>query len=299
MKTKTGSNIQDVKLKNRMLVLSHIATHDKISRVDIARLTGLSKMTVGSIVTELISAGLAEETNVPRFSAASGRKPIMLTLTPDSPCLCGILIKRGLCQIILSDLGGKIFFRRESSYPALHSAQDLLEILWNLLDQCFQSTSRKILAIGISSLGPVDSQEGMLLKPPYFYGIENLPLVPLVREKTGLPVFLVNDATAGALSEKLFGAGISLSNFAYLHIMNGIGAGFVLNHALYDGDSGQSGEIGHTSINFNGPLCACGNAAVWIFTQTLTICTSASGNLLHFIRILSCIPPRCLPGMKS
>lgn len=259
MKADTGSNIQNVKFQNRLLVLRHIAMHKGIARVDMARITGLSKMTVGNIVNELITAGLAEETaQLPDF-AASGRKPVFLTLSANSPCICGMLIKRGLCQIILSDMGGNIFLKEDYPYAALHSPQNLLTILDSLFQKCKKSASRRILAIGIACVGPLDSTRGLILKPPYFYDIENLPIVSLIQEMTGLPAFLVNDATAGALSEKIFGLGKTISNFAYLHIMNGIGAGLVLNHTLYDGDFGQSGEIGHTSINFNGPLCACGN----------------------------------------
>lgn len=261
MKAKTGSNIQDVKSQNRMLVLKHIATCNGISRVDIARATGLSKMTAGNIVTELSSAHLIEE--VGEDTAPSpiiyGRKPIMLKLSSNSPCICGMLIKRELCQIILADLGGNIFFRREHAYKTLSSPGALIEFLMELFAKCEQNTSRRILAVGISCLGPLNSTEGMILKPPYFYGIENLPIAEIIKQNTGLPVFLVNDANAGAFAEKLFGSGKALSNFGYLHIMNGIGAGFVLNNELYDGDSGQSGEIGHTSINFHGPQCACGN----------------------------------------
>lgn len=259
MNKKSGSNIQDVKSKNRMLVLKYIANGNGISRVDIANKTGLSRMTVSNIVTDLTQAHLVEETDLPVTVSSYGRKPIMLTLASDSPCICGILIKRKLCQIILTDLGGKIFFQRNYPYDTLDSQESLLDILWNLFNECQASTSRKILAVGISSVGPLDSTEGVILNPPYFYGIENLPIVSIIQKKTGLPAYLVNDATAGAFSEKMFGIGVSIPNFAYLHIMNGIGAGFILNHTLYDGDNGQSGEIGHTSINFNGPLCACGN----------------------------------------
>lgn len=259
MKSKTGSNILDVKSGNRMLVLKHIATNSGISRVDIARLTGLSKMTVGNIAAELVSANLIKEIATTQSTANYGRKPIMLALSDDSPCICGMLIKRGLCQIILADLGGSVFYRLEHPYKTLESSEALIEILCNLFEQCTRQTRRRLIAIGIASLGPLDSSQGNLLKPPYFYHIENLPIVSIIEERTNLPVFLVNDATAGAFSEKLFGLGNSISNFAYLHIMNGIGAGLILNHALYDGDTGQSGEIGHTTINFNGPQCACGN----------------------------------------
>lgn len=259
MNTNTGSNIQDVKLLNRLLVLKHISMHTGISRIDISRNTGLTKMTVGNIVTELVSVGLVEEISSPEPTNFSGRKPIGLALSSTSPCICGMLINRNLCQIILSDLGGNIFFQLDHPYQTLHSSQHLIDILESLFSKCKEHTSRRILAIGISCVGPLDSRHGVLLNPPSFYEIRDLPLAALLRDITELPVFLVNDAIAGAFSEKILGQGIALSNFAFLHINNGIGSGFILNNALYEGDAGQSGEIGHTSINFSGPVCTCGN----------------------------------------
>ncbi len=258
----TGSNIQDIKLQNRMLILKLIATNHGFSRVDLAKATGLSKMAVGKIVSELISCKMVNETErtVPFLtSTAYGRRPIMLTISQNSPCICGMLIKRGLCQVVLSNLDGSIFEQININYIRLASKENLIEILKDAFIELKSRTNRRILAIGISSLGPIDSSRGIILSPPYFYAIENLPIVSIVEELTSLPAYLINDANAGALAEKLYGIGKSISNFTYLHIMNGIGAGFILRNKLYNGDSGQSGEIGHTSINFSGPKCDCGN----------------------------------------
>lgn len=255
----TGSNIQDVKLQNRLLVLKHIAYSNGIMRSEIAQKTNLSKMTVGNIVSELVSANLIAESEFGQTSASTGRKPSFYTLSPTSPCICGMLIKRKLLQIILSDFGGNIFFQRDCRYTTLNSAQDLLDIMEGLYHDCVAATNRRITAIGIACVGPLDSSRGYILNPPYFHGIENYPIADKIHEITGLPTYLVNDATAGALSEMMFGKGRQIPNFAYLHIMNGIGMGLVLNRTLYDGNFGQSGEIGHTSINFNGPQCVCGN----------------------------------------
>lgn len=260
MQVQTGSNFQDVKLRNRLLVLQLIAVYKATSRVDLAKATGLSKMTVGNIVSELIADGLVDGTETTEPATGSyGRKPIVLRIAAHSPCICGMLIKRGLCQIVLAELGGTVIEQADYPYSSLDSAQDLIEILCKGFRALGQRTSRKIIAVGISSLGPIDSETGTILSPPYFYGIENVPIAAIIEENTGLPTFLVNDANAGALAEKMFGSGQPLSNFIYLHIMNGIGAGFVLHDQLYIGDTGQSGEIGHTSINFSGPPCACGN----------------------------------------
>ncbi len=259
MKSDTGSNIQNVKASNRILALKHIAIHKGMSRIELARITGLSKMTAVNIVNELLAADLITETDTLSSITTSGRKPVSLTLSPNSPCICGILIKRELIQIILSDLGCNIFYQEEFHYKELSSSDELLSMIENLYRRCSASTDRRILAIGISCLGPLDTSRGLILDPPLFYGIKNLPIVSIIEEMTGLPVFLVHDATAGAFSEKLLGIGRNITNFVYLHIINGIGAGLVLNNALYDGDTGQSGEIEHTCIDFHGPACSCGS----------------------------------------
>lgn len=265
MQKSSGSNNQDVKQKNRMLVLKLITVNKEISRVDIAKMTGLSKMTVGNIVTELIEQGIVTEKALPNSPLIQnstgnyGRKPIMLTLSPDSPCICGMLIKRELCQIVLGDLSGFIFEQITYEYSTLQDGDALIEMLIRGFHILMARTERSVLAISIASLGPLNSSDGIILNPPYFYGIENFPITSVIQKLTGLPTFLVNDANAGALAEKLYGIGKDIPNFTYLHIMNGIGTGLVLKDSLYNGDTGQSGEIGHTSINFAGPQCACGN----------------------------------------
>ena len=101
MQKSFGSNSQDIKQKNRALILKLVAVNQGISRVDLARITGLSKMTVGNLVTELMEEGWITElvsadsqSRNLQNNNSSGRKPIMLALSSDSPCICGMLIKR-------------------------------------------------------------------------------------------------------------------------------------------------------------------------------------------------------------
>jgi predicted NBD/HSP70 family sugar kinase len=81
----------------------------------------------------------------------------------------------------------------------------------------------------------------------------------ILQTRTGLPVILDNDMNAAALAELLYGRGSGCGNFIYLGITHGVGAGIVLNGALYSGVRGFGGEIGHISIDYNGPVCGCGN----------------------------------------
>lgn len=257
--TKSGNNIQDLKQQNRALILKHIALTRGLSRGKLARIVGLSKMAVGNLVSDLINMGLVEEYQCAAPSKSSGRQPIMLQLAATSPCICGMLIKRGFFQVILADLGGNILHHRDISFEGSVDEEKMVEVLLDAYDDLRSQEKRDVLAVGIASVGPLDTTNGMILTPPSFYGIKNVPVVKYVQEHTGLPTFLIHDASAGALAEKFYGGQRNTDNFIYLHIMNGIGGGYVLDGHLYDGDSGQSGEIGHTSINFMGPRCNCGN----------------------------------------
>lgn len=258
MSHQMGINYQDVKQKNKLLVLKCIATNKGISRVAIADTTGLSKMTVGNIVSELIEEQYVSEEENSVCSSTVGRRPIQLVLSSASPVVCGILIKRYMCQMILSDLSGTII-DAESFVIRQCSGEELLANMFSCFERLQERSLRPICYIGISSLGPINTSEGKILCPPFFYNISNLSLVSRFEQETGLPTVLIHDSNAGALAELLYGLGKSIRNFVYLHIWNGIGAGIVIDGNIYNGDSGQSGEIGHTSINFSGPLCDCGS----------------------------------------
>ena len=260
MRTAPGSNHQDVKVRNRLLVLQLIATSQGVSRVDLAKLTGLTKMTIGNIVAGLLQSGVVAETETADPVGGNyGRRPVLLKIAPEAPCICGMLIKRGLCQVVLAGLDGVVFAQNDYEYAALESQEALIAMLRDGFRAIVGETTRRIIAIGISSVGPIDAVEGIIRDPPYFYGIENVPITSIMEEFTALPTFLINDANAGALAENLFGIGRQCADFVYMHIMNGVGAGLVLQGSLYNGDAGVSGEIGHTSISFAGPRCACGN----------------------------------------
>lgn len=78
-----------------------------------------------------------------------------------------------------------------------------------------------------------------------------------------MPVFIENEANAGAYGEKVFGAAKNHNNIIYASISTGIGIGVIINNHLYRGVSGFSGEMGHMTIDFNGPKCSCGNRGCW------------------------------------
>jgi glucokinase len=115
-----------------------------------------------------------------------------------------------------------------------------------------------ILAVGVTAPGTVDFDAGVLYQPPNLPGWDAVPLGRLLGERLNRPVFLENDANAAAYGEWRYGAGVGLRHMIYLTVSTGIGAGLILNGQMYRGADGTAGELGHTTIDVNGPPHNCG-----------------------------------------
>ncbi len=102
-----------------------------------------------------------------------------------------------------------------------------------------------VQAVGISCGGPLDGEKGVILSPPNLPGWDEVPVTAYFRETLGVPAFLQNDADACALAEWKFGAGKGVKNMIFLTFGTGLGAGLILNGALYPGSTNAAGEIGH------------------------------------------------------
>ena len=251
-----GMNHLTLRNRNRGLVLSLIATSGELSRPDLVRLTGLTKMTITNIVSELMEQDLVEER---RSEAATvGRSAALLDIAAGAPKAVGLYLSRESLSVILTDLRLRVLFYR--SVPLSEETPESLgDKLCALAGEAVGQTDSPLLGIGISSIGPLDRDGRRLLSPPNFFDIGDFPLAERLEEQYALPVLVQNDMDAAALAEKLYGRGRWLDNFLYLGIANGIGAGIVIDGRLYTGSRGFSGEIGHLSIDLNGPLCSCGS----------------------------------------
>lgn len=113
--------------------------------------------------------------------------------------------------------------------------------------------------ICLAVAGIIDSAKGMITTSPNLPDWRNVPLREIVQEETGLETFLLNDASAAALGEHCFGAGRGVDDLIYLTVSTGVGGGIIIGGRLYLGVSGSAGELGHITIDVNGPRCNCGN----------------------------------------
>lgn len=122
-----------------------------------------------------------------------------------------------------------------------------------------QTRPEQIAGIGLGSAGLIDSHRGILYSPANLPGWHNVPLRDYVQHAFALPALIGNDANLAALGEHRFGAGRGCDDMIYMTISTGIGGGVICGGKLFNGGSGFAGEVGHHTIDANGPLCNCGN----------------------------------------
>lgn len=117
---------------------------------------------------------------------------------------------------------------------------------------------RKAAAIGIGAPGPLDPETGVIFFAPNL-GWRDVPLGPEVGKYFGVPTFVDNDANLAGYGECLYGAGRDARSMVYLTVSTGIGGGIILDGKVYRGASAAAGELGHMTIDLDGPVCGCGN----------------------------------------
>jgi glucokinase len=124
-------------------------------------------------------------------------------------------------------------------------------------------TLGQVEALSIAIAGPIDMDGGIVSDSPNLPGWRNIPLCNIIKDRFGIGTYLINDAKAAVLGEHCFGAGRGVNNLIYITVSTGIGGGIITNGKLYFGQSGGAGEVGHMTIDTDGPTCTCGNIGCW------------------------------------
>jgi glucokinase len=153
---------------------------------------------------------------------------------------------------------GKILAQQRAPMVASGSAEAGLDAVTVAIDSKLSSTTMEIESIGICAPGPLDPMRGIVLNPPNVPCWRNFPLAEKVSAKYRVPVKVDNDANAAALAETLWGSARGFRYVFYATIGTGIGTGIVFDGSIYHGKTGSAGEGGHVSIDYRGPVCACG-----------------------------------------
>ncbi len=259
-----------VRERNLAIVLNYLwEAGQPISRADLAETSGLNKSTVGSLLTQLQSWGVVKESGI--SNQHPGRPGVLIDINPDAGRIIGAEIGVGFITVIVADMKAKVLWRRnvettEAGKPLTELSQaEVLEQAEHLLQEAIAKAMTcdcHLFGIGLGVPGLVNHSTGTLLFAPNL-GWRNVPFRDMWYQRFGIPVIVENEANAAALGEHVLGVAKQLDNFVYLSAGVGLGGGLVIDGKLYGGTGGYAGEIGHMTLEPEGPQCNCGNRGCW------------------------------------
>ncbi len=282
-----GMNSATVRERNRSAVFEAIRHYAPISRKALAIHSGLNPATVTHIVDQLLSAGLVVEAGDTTTEAINhhaevrrsvGRKPTGLIINPDACYLVGVNLNRTRTTVVVTNFAAEMLYTEHFEVSLSHRTDMRVSRVLDLVEHAIQQSGvprERLRGIGVGAPGPLNTRTGTIMAST-FEGWMNVPLKQLLEQRFGLPVTIDNDANTAALAEQWFGAGRELANFACVVVDAGVGAGMIVDGHLFCAGRDLNPEFGHTSIQADGPQCACGNrGCLELYTSTphLVTCT--------------------------
>ncbi|GAA2857439.1 ROK family transcriptional regulator [Microbacterium arabinogalactanolyticum] len=267
---------EQARAHNRSLVLQTLYHRGAMSRADLARETGLTRVTISDLVAESIADGIIHEIGV-REAAGPGKPPIEIDIDREGHQVIGIDLS-GASEFTGSvlDLGGRTLVSHSTPLPEERDAEHTYQAVVDLARRLATSATRPVLGVGIGSPGVVRS-DGLIINASNL-AWQDFPLERRLTEDLGLPVMVGNDANAAILAEYTFGE--ARSDLMLIRIDRGVGAGVITGGRPLVGARFAAGEIGHVVVGTDGgPLCSCGRIGcleAWVNVPRLLAETAAA-----------------------
>ena len=242
---------------NRARIVASLKRHGHLTQVELAGSTGLSPATVSNIVKELAASGVLNTA----VTSRSGRRATEVTLARQLGLVAGLHFSSRHLRVAISDVGRTIVVENHVPLALDHRHDRELDRAALLLSDMLESVNASfddLLAVGMAVPVPIDSRNGMVATPGLLRGWDNVPIAESLRTRIEVPVFVDNEANLGGLAEVRFGAARGADVAAYIEVGHSISAGLLIDGALFRGVTGKAGQIGHVTIDENGPICRCG-----------------------------------------
>lgn len=246
-----------IKASNRKKILNLLYKKKELTKQEIAKQTGISIPTVINNINTLLEEGIVMEAGV--ACSTGGRKPMIISFLPDSRFSFGVEIKPDAVRIIMANANSEIKFEDSFKIDNLGNFQSIMGEIIKIINssiETFNVPREKILGIGFSLPGTVDEERLILDMAPNMK-IRNINF-DVYKDKINIPIYIENEANAGAIGEMILGIGKEMKNLVYISITQGIGTGIVIQDHLYKGKNKRAGEFGHMTIVPEGKLCNCG-----------------------------------------
>ena len=244
---------EDARRHHRSLLLQQLFRDGPASRADLARASGLTRVTVSDLVAEMLADGFVSELGAPA-GARVGKPPTLVGLAADSHHIIGLdLSETDRMSGAVVNLAGTVLARHEVHVDGAQGER-AVQLVLRLAAELVAMTERPVIGIGVGSPGVVDTTGTVIDAPNLAWS--DTPLAARLAEANDCPVFVANDANTAVLGEHTFGESGD-GGLMVLRVGTGVGAGFVLGGSLLHGHLGAAGEIGHVVVDPDGERCAC------------------------------------------
>jgi predicted NBD/HSP70 family sugar kinase len=247
-------------------------THEgTFTQAELARATGLAPATVSNIVRELAASGLVET------DPGSGRRGSSVRLARGAGMVAGIDFGHSHVAVAMGDLTGRVVAEDRRHLETAHQHAEALDLAWSMLD-ALTVEHGPVRHIGLGLPAPVINE--VVRSSAIFPGWEGVNTRLAAEERFGVPVHVENDANLGALAEHRQGVAHGHDSSVFVKISSGVGAGIIIDNRLFHGAGGTAGEIGHLTLDEQGPLCRCGSrGCLEAYTSTGTVQAMLAGQL--------------------
>jgi predicted NBD/HSP70 family sugar kinase len=225
-----------------------------LTQAELARLTGLAPATVSNIVRDLAAHGLVET------EPGSGRRGTSVRLAVGAGAVAGIDFGHSHVAVAVGDLTGAVRAERRVALDPAHTWQEGLDRAHALLRELLESDGAGPDSLRQVTLGlPAPVTDGVVRSSAILPGWVGVHAERVATDHLGLPVHVENDANLGALAEHRVGVARGHRSSVFLKISSGVGAGIVIADRLHRGSLGAAGEVGHLTLDEQGPMCRCGS----------------------------------------
>ncbi|RJG43770.1 ROK family protein [Mesorhizobium sp. DCY119] len=267
----------DLRKRNRAMVIAAVRQAQQPSRTEIAGSTGLSHSTISAISSDLIAEGILLEAKGPEASSQKrGRPQVALELNPDAAEIVTVVLSLNFLSVAIVDYSGEVVSEEERKLETLTMSRD------GLIGECVamvrrqialrKSAGRRVMRIGMAVQGITDSTSRAMLWTP-ITAHTHIAFADIIEEATGIPVTVENDCNMIAVALRWRKPERYHNDFIAVLLSHGIGMGMVLKGDLFTGTQSSGGEFGHMIHRPDGALCRCGrrgcveayagNYAIW------------------------------------
>jgi predicted NBD/HSP70 family sugar kinase len=266
VRSTAGTNRDAMRPHNLGVVLRHVHRDGALSRAALTARMGLTRGSVGGLLTELESMNTVIIAPDPTRRSSGGRPSPRVTPDTVNVQVLGAEIGAEHIRVVSVGLGGRILATAARATPRTHAPGDVADALVGLARDVSVQVPKGAavlgLGIGVAGLVGVDGHIEMASS----LGWANLPFADLVQARvpTDLVIKTANDADLGALAEHVRGAGLGVDDLVYVGVDDpGVGGGIIAEGRALRGARGYAGEFGHMLVNPDGIPCRCGNVGCW------------------------------------